>query len=961
MKKNLLFVYLLLICGIIFAQPFPAGGMKAKDKVPFMPKAKMGVLKNGLTYYVLENKMPAGRAFINLAVNAGSVLEEENERGLAHFVEHMAFNGTARFPESALIDYMRSLGMRFGADLNAYTSYDETVYTIETPTETGADGKKIIPRKALEIFDDWTYTILFNEKDVDDERNVILEEKRTRSGVSERLQEVYFPLLFAGSRYAERSPIGLEEVITGAPAARLKAFYEKWYRPDNMAVIIAGDFDAESLAASLEDLFTAPVPPKKPVRPAIKLPEPKKNNIAAKVWTDSELTSRLVYIHYKQKWSEPGGDFATYRRRIQDSLIRHIVSERFDELVLQPQSPFTSAGASLSHPTNMSEFYTFMASAKDGRIEDSLAALIREKESVMRYGFVEGELDRAKKSLLTSFDRFYNERDKRASSRYIDEFLDHFLRKIEAPGIEWEYAAVQHLLREINVKDLAARAKEYFAYNDVIVFITAPVSEETSLPSEDAVKTLVRSAPSLVIEKPSDSFDDGSFLTKEPSQGAVIAEKPEEASGTTSLELSNGARIILRPTDNKDDDITLYAIARGGTANVPERDVMPARFAADIMAGSGMGKWKINALSKKLSGTAASLSFSTASFTRTFQGNANRAGLETMFQMLYLSFTEPRIDEDALLIVKDMWKAHLLTRAENPENVFSDELTKILYGGSPHFMPITVDDISKINISVARNFIESALNPTDWTFVFTGNINTNTLKPLIETYISSIPVKNKTVYRLDRYPDIEIKRPGTERRELHKGKDNKSLVYISRIVPKQFSITTALAANVLTDYLDIILNERIREKLGGVYSISANVGLSPIPPRKPPNNTEGAQYGEMAMEISFVCDPKRVEELTAAVDTAVKEIADGDVNADSFKKARYALIRGLEESLQSNVYVARILANYSRLFNLDLKVVYERDTLYAAIQESDIQEIMRCLLQADELKMIMYPEGQGPF
>ena len=265
MKKRLLFIYVLLICGSIFAQPFPQNGLKAKDKVPFMPKAKTGVLKNGLTYYVLENKMPAGRAFINLAVNAGSVLEEENERGLAHFVEHMAFNGTARFPESALIDYMRSLGMRFGADLNAYTSFDETVYTIETPTEAGADGKKTIPRKALEIFDDWTYTILFNEKDVDDERKVILEEKRTRSGVSERLQEVYFPLLFAGSPYAERSPIGLESVITGAPPARLKAFYEKWYRPDNMAIIIAGDFDADALAASLNDIFTAPPPPLKKI------------------------------------------------------------------------------------------------------------------------------------------------------------------------------------------------------------------------------------------------------------------------------------------------------------------------------------------------------------------------------------------------------------------------------------------------------------------------------------------------------------------------------------------------------------------------------------------------------------------------------------------------------------------------------------------------------------------------
>ncbi|MDR0540011.1 MAG: insulinase family protein [Spirochaetaceae bacterium] len=937
----------------LFAQD-NAFDIVSNEKTPFMPNAKTGRLENGLTYYMLENKMPQNRAFIRLVVKAGSVLETEDERGLAHFVEHMAFNGTERFPEQALINYMRSLGMRFGADLNAYTSFDETVYMLETPTELSG-GKKTIPRKALEIFDDWTYAILFNEKDVDDERAVILEEKRTRTGVQERLVEAYYPLLYAGSRYAERLPIGLAGVISGAPASRLKDFYTKWYKPENMALVIVGDFDVNVLLEQLPALFTAKKNAAPFTRPLYSLPPPEEKALRVKVWQDGELTSTHIMIHSRMDWLGNNEDMRTYHRRITDNLIDFVMSERFNALALDSASPFTDAGAGISNLTSTSEMYTLSASPKNGREKETITALLAEKERLVRFGVTQSELTRAKKEMLSAFGRAYNERDKRPSSNYIREFTEHFLNNVEAPGIEWEYNAVQHILNDISVDVLNERARQYFSYDDVTAFVCGNTS--AAIPAEAEIAALIQNAPLMAVSAPEDAEFDADLLDTLPEPGRIVKERYDKASGAATFELSNGARVILRPTVNKDDDITLFALAKGGTANVPESVIISARLASDIAAGSGIGRWKPAELAKKLSGKTVSVSpLSPSSFMRTISGNSNRASLDTLFELIYLNFTAPRMDNDALNLVKETWITGLKSRDDNPENVFHDELTRLMYSESPYFNPLRTEDISKIDIQAARLFIESALNPADWTFVFTGNIDNNRLRPLIETYIASIPQKTHTPYSMSGYPGIELRRPQETAREIRKGADDKSIVFLSRIVPAQFELKQALAANVLNEYFDIILTEEIREKLGGVYSIYANVALSPIPPRYDPKNPK-TPAGELSLEVFFICDPKRADELTGAVNAALQAFADGTVNEDAFGKARLALIQNLEESLQQNMYVARTLANYALIFGLPLRTVYERDKLYPKITFSAARSLLQRLLAADEVKAVLLPAG----
>ncbi|MDR2521170.1 MAG: insulinase family protein, partial [Spirochaetaceae bacterium] len=736
MKKLLLCLCVIFINvhGIVFAQNERYAGLSPDEKTPFMPAAKTGALENGLRYYILENKMPASRAFIHLVVNAGSVLEEENERGLAHFVEHMAFNGTRRFPETELIDYLRSLGMRFGADLNAYTSFDETVYQIETPVETNSAGKKIIPRKALEIFDDWTHAILFAEKDVNEERAIIVEEKRSRGGVGARMQDVFLPLVFAGTPYAQRLPIGLMEVVETAPAARLKNFYTKWYRPENMALIFVGDFDAETLQKSLSSIFTAPKTEGDFTRPVSVPPPPVAGKTSARVWTDSELTSTMINLLYKQPWKASGGDVRTYHARALDSLIDIMVNSRFNTLTFNPASPFTHAGGGLSRFVNTLEMYVFRAEAKDGRAREALAALLAEKEKIVRFGFTQAELARAKFAVRSSFERFYNERDKRASSGYVSEFTEHFLRNVEAPGIEWEREVMQKILDATEIADVNEHARGYFQHDDAIVFISAPAEDAPELPDEAELALLVRNAPLAELSAPEDEGVDGELLDGEPAPGAIVRQSVDKASGARVLVLSNGARVILRETANKDDDITLYAIAKGGTANVPPEDVVSSRFAGEILAASGLGRWTRDALIKRLTGRQVSIGFSPSAYTRTLQGNATRASLETLFQLVYLEFTSPRLDDDALRIVKDSWTVDLKKRSENPDQVFGDELRRILYGDDPRFNPMRLADLPDIDIQTARAFIESALNPADWTFVFVGNIHEQTIKPFIEQY-----------------------------------------------------------------------------------------------------------------------------------------------------------------------------------------------------------------------------------
>ena len=914
---------------------------KASDPVPFMAKARTGVLPSGLRYYLLENAQPEGRAFLTLAVNAGSVLEAEDERGLAHFVEHMAFNGTTRFAKSELINYLRSLGMRFGPEVNAYTSFDETVYGIEVPVETGPAGIKTVPDMALAVIDDWTANITFDPQDVDSERLVILEEYRTYLGARERINRELYPVLFRGSLYADRLPIGIPEVIENAPAGRLEGFYRKWYRPENMAVIIVGDFDAAHLEATLAGHFpdhwgnvSSPFN-----RPRLNLSDPKKGSFEALVVTDSELDRSRVDLYWKMKAVPRRADLSYYRESIIDYLADTMLSLRFEEESTKSQSPYALAGAFRANYGYSSRFYVLAAQAKTALARASLNELFLVKESLLRFGFTQNETDSAKASLISEMEQVVAEKDRQHSDFFVRSFTQHFLSGETVPDLEWELDAIKRLLPGITLKEINSRVKSYFSGDDLRVIISAPDSERDSLPGVSEISVMASEARKAKISPPPDAKNGVELLPEVPVAGFIVSELSDGETGALRWRLGNGMELILKETKNRNSEISLYAQARGGVLSAAPEIAVSAFLAAEMLNASGLGPYSRPELTKILLDKQVSLAFWTQNYLRGFQGSAAVRDIKTLFEMLYLSFTQPRFDPDAVKAMLDQRRSALAFQENDPNAYFSREIARTIFG-NPRFHPLGPADLDKADINEALAFIRSCLNPGDYTFVLTGNLDIPQLRNLAETYLASIP--NTTAF--NEWAVTDPDRPPGAAREIRKGREERSTVYLSWFCRQPYSEEESAAVSALSEYLDIQLNDEIRQNLGGVYSISSWVSLSPIP------------SGELSGGAYFVCDPKRVNELISAVLAEFSKISGGDINGNVLSKAVEALLRGQEESVQRNIYIAQSYANSAVIYNSPLSRLDKRPAMYQALGAGEIQRAAAKLLEGSFFTLILYPE-----
>ena len=911
-----------------------------------MENIRTGTLPGGLGYFILENSKPENRAYLTLAVKAGSVFEEENERGLAHFVEHMAFNGTERFPKTELVDYLRSLGMRFGPEVNAYTSFDETVYGIEVPVETLANGTKRIPDTALAVIDDWSRAVTFDPEAVDNERRVIIEEYRSRLGAWDRIRRQWLPVLFRGSPYAERLPIGLPEVIEGAPASRLEGFYRKWYRADNIALIFVGDFDGAALETSFKDHFLIEKPADLLRRPVYDLPLPKKGNIETLILTDPELTSTSINLYFKRNREPRREDLAFYRNEIIDILIDRMLDFRFADASEKPETPFTGAGAGTVRYGYSSRFYVLMAQAKTDTAEATLAELLRTKEAMLRYGFTDEELSVAANSLVSDLRQQVQEKDRQESDYYIGYLTHYYLRGGNLPDAQWELEAVQQLLPHIKVKDINNTVKDYFGSDDLQVFIFAPDAERNNLPSDTRIKQMIAESRKMKIEKPKSNAVEDRLLFTVPSRGEVASQSVDDETGSIIWELGNGARIILKPTENKNDEIVLQAIARGGNSSASDEDAVSAGLAVEMVQVSGLGPRPRSELSRILAAKQVSLSQWIYSYYRGFSGSAATGDLKTLFEMLYLSFTDPRIDPEPVSAMMSQYATSLVHRDDNPGTVFSDEIRRTIYSNHPRFKPMELADLAKADTGTALAFIRRSLNPADYTFVFTGNLETEVMKDYVETYLASIPRGESW----NEWTDLAFSRPGKIEKNVYKGKEEQSRVYMAWFSAAPYSEESSAATRVLEEYLDIRLTEEIREKLGGVYSISANVSASFVP------------RGELSMGVYFACDPGRVGELRTAVINLLNQTAgtvgNTPVNKDTFNKAVEALKKEWETSIQSNSYIAQSFANSSALLNAPLSRLNKRPRYYEAVTPEDMRRICARLLQGNNgpAQVVLYPE-----
>ena len=913
---------------------------KASDLVPFMENAKTGVLPSGLRYYLLENTQPEGRAFLTLAVNAGSVLETEEERGLAHFVEHMAFNGTARFEKSELINYLRSLGMRFGPEINAYTSFDETVYGIEVPVETGSGGQKIVPAMALAVLDDWCHSVTFDPEEVDKERLVVMEEYRARLGAQERINRQIYPVIFKGSPYADRLPIGLPEVIENAPKERLEGFYKKWYRPENMAVIIVGDFDAEYLEGTLAEHFHNLWPASGSfIRPRYNLSAPKKGNLQTLILTDSELSESSVELYWKQKAENRQSNLANYRESLIDYLTSIMLYLRFQEETAKSETPYMWGGSGWANYGYSTRLFALWAEAKTDLSRATLKELFLVKESLSRYGFTQYEAEIAKAAIISQMEQMVDEKDRQNSNYYVDAFTQHFLKGESAPDLEWELNAIKLLSPGITLNEINKRVKSYFSEDDLFIIISAPDNEKASLPTESEVKTMAAEAKKAKIPPPATGNTSGALLEKTPNPQPIVSETTDSETGAIRWKLGNGAEIILKDTKNKNSEISLYAQARGGTMSASDETAVSAYLAAEMLNASGLGPYSRAELTRALLDKQVSLSFWTQNYLRGFQGGAAVKDLQTLFEMLYISFTQPRFDPEAIKAMLDQYRSSMAFQENDPNAVFQREITRTI-NRNPRFHPLEKEDLEKADTNAALAFIKKSLNPGDYTFVFTGNLDVPLLRSLTETYVASIPASTP----FNAWADIDAGRPSDTTREIKKGREERSTVYMSWYGSQPYTEDRGTAVSVLSEYLDIVLIDEIREALGGVYSVSSWVSITPLP------------NAELSGGAYFTCDPKRVEELVTAVKEEFAKVSRGNIDSGVLQKAIEALIKEQEESIQSNLYIAQSYANSAVIYRSPLSRLDKRPALYRAVKAADIQKAAQELLGGSQVRLTLYPE-----
>ncbi|MGE3766187.1 MAG: M16 family metallopeptidase [Kofleriaceae bacterium] len=849
----------------------------AEPVLPLDPKIRMTKLANGLTVYVMPHRKPEQRAALWLAVNAGSVQEDDDQRGLAHFVEHMAFNGTKRFAKSAIVDYIEKIGMRFGPDVNAYTSFDQTVYMLTVPTD---DAKTM--STGLDILRDWAGDVSFDAGEVEKERGVVTEEWRLGRGPFARINDKQFPVLYQGSKYGVRLPIGLPEILKSAPRDTLVRFYKDWYRPENMAVIAVGDFDAAAMEKEIATRFgTLVADPKRRVREAVAVPHD--HPTAVSIETDSEMPFSQVEIVDKMDHRQEGTK-SDYRRFIVEGLYHAMVNARFAQLAEDPASPFTYAGSSTGGYTRVVDEFNRYANAKQGRTAEALTALVREIARVEQHGFTQAELDRAIAEQLAGSESSAAEWEKTQSSALASEMTRNFFEGEPMPGRPYELALNKEFLPTVTLAELNKLAATWGGEKGRVIQLSGPASAK--LPTEAEVRKLVTEAQAAKVDPWKDE-PARPLMTTMPTPGKVVATSRDEAADATVWKLSNGIRVIVKPTTFQNDRVEINGWKAGGSSRVD--DVIHARFATDVVETGGVGDLDPTALRKALQGKVANVNLWMSELSDTVRGSTRPADLETEMQLLHLRLTAPRVDQRAF----EAWKQDRLEWARNrrllPEVSFFEDMDMVSTKNHPRSQPTTPEMLAKVDLAKSHKiFKERFADLGGMTFVIVGNVDPATLQPLVEKYIASLPSKSGGKAK-DSWKDVKMTyATGKVSKEILQGSEPKSYVSMTFSAPDKWTRESSADARVLSMVLQIRLREVLREDMGGVYGVRSWVGISRQPKVR------------RTASISFGCDPNNVEKLQKAAMDVIHAIQKDGIGKEYLDKVTEQLRRGRETDAKEN-------------------------------------------------------------
>lgn len=932
MKKYLIHFILLLFS---FPCAFAQGIL---GDVPLDGRVVTGKLSNGLTYYIMPNKKPENKVEMRLVVNAGSVLEKENQQGLAHFCEHMAFNGSKNFQKNQLVDYLQTAGVKFGAHLNAYTSFDETVYMLSLPT----DDEKVVGQ-GFQILEDWAAHLLFDPAELEKERGVVLEEYRLGLGAQKRMMAEYLPKLLYQSKYAERLPIGKKEVLETFQREDITSFYESWYRPDLMAVIVVGDLDVKLVEEKIKTHFSTLKNPDSP-EPRVSTKVPDHGELFITTVTDPEATYGTVQLAFKLDGARDQlGTAEEFQKELSQYLYYTILNDRLNDLAKKPDAAFSNGWAYQGELwVRSKEALQAFGIVSAGRYADALEQITRELVRVRHFGFSQSELERAKMNLKVALERSVKESEKMESDQYAGQLVDHFLTKSPMPGPEWKLAQfdlMSHsLLPDGSSEALVSILKEF----NVVITFTGPESDRAKMPVHEEVRRLFNTTLNTIPEPYPELVLPSELMLEKPIPGAITKSEANKTNSSTTLLLENGIRIIYQPTTLKNDEVLFNAISMGGTNLLTNEEYKMVKHGLGIISNTGVGDYSETDIEKILAGKTVRVSPYIGSTSEGFSGQCSPNDLESLLQMLHLYFTKPRMDPEAYRAFVSRQRSFYDNYEANPSGSFRLAWSKWMHNNHPRAFSIPAEedwaamDYNKIH----QVFTERFSNAADFTFVFVGNIEPESFQSLVATYLGSLQTKVER----EQVKDIGYRvRKGTDKLEVKKGSEPKSQVQIVFHGETPYTKADDLNLDIAAEILTIKLIEVLREDMGGVYGTSAGNNFTRLP------------ISSYYFIISFPCGPENVDALIKAALGELKKLANEGPSARDLDKVKQTMIKTLKTDFQSNrFWLSRLIesAYYGDLPNTQDAMVDQVNQ----VTPEQIKAIVKKYLQGDYLIGVLNPE-----
>lgn len=870
--------------------------------IPVDKDVRIGHLDNGLTYYIRHNALPEHRVEFHIAQKVGSILEEPQQRGLAHFLEHMAFNGTKNFPGDekglGIVQWCETKGIKFGVNLNAYTSVDQTVYRISNvPT----DDQSVVD-SCLLILHDWSNAVLLSDKEIDKERGVIHEEWRSRNSGIMRLYTEAQAVMYPGDKYADCMPIGSIDVIDNFPYQAIRDYYAKWYRPDLQGIIIVGDIDVDQMEAKIKSVF-ADV--KKPVNPAKRVYYPVADNQEPLVYIgkDKEIDDPTIEIYFKQDPTPDSikGNMAYLLQQYMLSMTTSMLNSRLNELRQSANPPFIYAGCYYGNYflAQTKDAFTLSISSKAEGINEALKAGLTELERVRRYGFTESEYERARANYLQRLESAYNEREKTKNDSYVNEYINHFLMAEPIPGIEFEYTTMNQIAPNIPVMAInqAIQQGGLLPDNNQVVFIAAPEKEGIVCPTKEEVVAQLKGMKDLKVEAYVDKVSNEPLMKEAPKGGKIVSENTNAIYGTTELTLSNGVKVYIKKTDFKADEIQMKGVSLGGTSLFPDNDKLEMSYLNSVIQAGGLGNFSKVDLTKMLAGKKVSVNAAVGANTEGITGSCSPKDFETMMQLTYLSFTAPRKDMDAFASLKSRIKAQLESAESNPLSSINDTIQKMMYGYHPRYFSMKPEMVDQINYDrIIEMYKDRFADASDFRFFLVGNVDIEKVKPLIEQYLGALPSTGRKETFRDNHMDIaKGMLENTYAKEQQTPMATVFMLYSGKC---KYDLKDNLLMSFLTQALDMVYTEEVREKEGGTYGVSSYGQLSKHPNEK------------FMLQIVYQTDPAKKDHLNGIIDAQMKKMASEGPTEEHLQKIKEYMLKKYKDNQKENGYWLNNLDEY---------------------------------------------------